>query len=179
MKLLIAWINTDMTQFDNSLGWGTPIGNKPFDFHIFYLHQAYEASILLLKEKFKICFDHFHIKKYLVNKPYIFYRAMEKFSKIFNDGFYNIFLEQITVNEIDTPPNLSTEKEIINHYLDQLTAASLPEKSLQQITYQLEKLKQNISTLEDCYCTLPSLRTTLEDFDNTILYPTNDDEKYH
>jgi hypothetical protein len=179
MKILITWIHAAMHYFNNSLGWGTPVGNKSSDFHLFYLHQAYEVSILLLKEKFKICCNHFFIKKYLVNNPHIFHRTIEKFSKIFNHGFYNVYLEQIELNEIDTIPNLSAEKETLNYYLCQLTDASLPEKSLQQITYQLEQLKKNISTLEDCYRSLPSLRTTLENFDNTILYPINDCEKYH
>ncbi|WP_253305863.1 hypothetical protein [unidentified bacterial endosymbiont] len=121
-----------------------------------YLQNAYAVSLELLKNKFKTWKDHFLTKTYLVDNPDFFHKIVERLSKKECHDAYDAYLEQI-----DTQPNFNTDKAIINQYLSEITESD-------PLRCQFEQLKQQIITLERCYCLYPSLTTTLEKFYNGL-----------
>lgn len=126
-----------------------------------HLQNAYAVSLELLKNKFRIWRDHFLTKTYLVDNPYFFYKIVERLSKKECHDAYDACLEQRALKKIDTHPNFNTDKAIINQYLSEITESD-------PLRRQFEQLKQQIITLEHCYCISPSLTTTLEKFYNGL-----------
>lgn len=139
----------------------TIVDSKPCYDHTLCLNKAYAVSFALLNNKFKIWKNHFFLKKNLVNNPSVFYKTIQRLSKIHYNNVYNHYLEQMELNRMDAKPDFTNDKEIINQYLSEITENK-------PLKCQFEQLKQQISALECCYCTLPSLTTTLEKFYNRL-----------